>query len=305
MTAKSTREKMKTGRWVRAFFPKSAIGSALLWRFVALSIGLGMVLQHPTQGRARSAHAQDPAYSSAIEKTIRANAHRTPVYGYRVVNDYPHDPNSFTQGLLFDRGSLYESTGLYGRSTIRKADLKTGVVLRIRHLPPHYFGEGLAIWKDRLIQLTWRSRRGFVYDRDFHKSGEFEYQTEGWGITQNGEHLIMSDGTDTLRFWEPVRFTEVRRVHVHDHGGPIRFINELEYIEGEIYANVWGTDYLARISPDTGGITGWIDLKGLLGPSIRLPPGCVLNGIAYDKTKDRLFVTGKFWPRLFEIRLVP
>jgi glutaminyl-peptide cyclotransferase len=163
----------------------------------------------------------------------------------------------------------------------------------------------LAIWKDRLIQLTWRARRGFVYDKDFNKTREFEYQTEGWGITQNEEHLIMSDGTGTLRFWEPVRFTEARRVHVHDHGRPIRFINELEYVKGEIYANVWGTDYLARISPDTGGITGWIDLKGLLGPSSRLPPTYVLNGIAYDKVGDRLFVTGKSWPRLFEIRLVP
>jgi glutamine cyclotransferase len=236
---------------------------------------------------------------------VKTSVHKTPVYGYRVVNDYPHDRNSFTQGLLFNAGFLYESTGLYGKSTVRKVNLETGVAIKVRHLPPHYFGEGLAIWKDRLIQLTWRSGRGFVYDQDLNKTREFEYQTEGWGITRNEEHVIMSDGTDMLRYWEPVRFTETRRVQVNDRGRPIRLLNELEYIRGEIYANVWGTDYVARISPDTGAITGWIDLKGLLGPSIRLPPAGVLNGIAYDKLGDRLFVTGKCWPRLFEIRLVP
>ena len=305
MIRKNTHETEKSGRQGRRSFPVSAGRSVYLWTTVALTLGLGMALPHPSQGKAGNAHAQGFPYSATIEKLVRANVHKTPVYGYQVVHDYPHDRNSFTQGLLFDEGFLYESTGLYGKSTLRKVDVETGLVSRIRHLAPHYFGEGLALWKDRLIQLTWRSRRGFVYDKDFNKTGEFTYQTEGWGITQNEEYLIMSDGTDTLRFWEPVRFTEVKRIHVHDHGRPIRFINELEYIEGEIYANIWGTDYLARISPDTGGITGWIDLKGLLGPSGHLPPAHVLNGIAYDKVGDRLFVTGKSWPRLFEIRLVP
>jgi glutamine cyclotransferase len=305
VTAKSTQETKKTERQGRGFLAGPAGRSVLLWKTVALTLGLGMALQHPGQGRAGNAQRQRFPYAARLEQMIHAKGRVTPVYGHNIVNAYPHDRSSFTQGLLFDEGSLYESTGLYGKSTIRKAALETGIASKIRHLAPHYFGEGVAIWKDRLIQLTWRSRRGFVYDKDLNKTREFEYQTEGWGITQNEEYLIMSDGTDTLRFWEPVRFTEVKRVHVHDHGRPIRFINELEYIKGEIYANVWGTDYIAIISPQSGETTGWIDLKALVEKSGRARPDDVLNGIAYDRIGGRLFVTGKRWPKLFEIELVP
>ena len=276
----------------------------ILWTTATLTLSIGITLQHASPGRAGNPHPKRYSYSDVIKKIVQRNAHRTPVYGYRIVNKYPHNPASFTQGLLYDKGFLYESTGLYGKSSIRKVDVTTGKALRTRRLPDHYFGEGLGIWKGRLVQLTWRSRTGFVYDKDLNKIGEFAYRTEGWGMTQNEKSMIMSDGSDILRFWEPVRFKEVGRLRVHDHGSPVGFINELEYIKGEIYANIWGTDYIARISPDTGEILGWIDLSGLLTSS-RLPSGSVLNGIAYDRVGDRLFVTGKSWPIMFEIRLVP
>jgi glutaminyl-peptide cyclotransferase len=225
----------------------------------------------------------------------------TPLYGFRVVNTYPHDPEAFTQGLIFHKGHLYEGTGLHGHSTLRKVELKTGRILQTHSLPAEYFGEGITICRNRLIQLTWQSQTGFIYDpQSFRLLGTFSYQTEGWGITCDGNSLIMSDGTATLRFLDPRTFKVVKQIEVRDHGKAVPHINELEYIKGEIYANIWDTAYIARISPRTGQVLGWIDLRGLY-QFVR--KGDVLNGIAYDAKNDRLYVTGKYWPKLFEIRV--
>lgn len=230
-----------------------------------------------------------------------------PVYSYRVINAYPHDPNAFTQGLIYAEDFLYEGTGLYdGRSSLRKVDLESGKILQIHHLAGRYFGEGITLWKDKLIQLTWREHKGFVYDKEsFQLLREFDYPTEGWGITHDGKRLIMSDGTAILRFLDPDTFQEIGQIEVKDQGAPVARLNELEYIQGEIYANVWLTDRIAVISPQTGQVLRWIDLRGLLSDEDRSQPVDVLNGIAYDAPRDRLFVTGKLWPKLFEIRPVP
>jgi glutamine cyclotransferase len=229
-----------------------------------------------------------------------------PVYGYRVVRTYPHDPTAFTQGLLYADGFLYESTGRHGASTLRKVRLETGEVVQEHRLPDKYFGEGLVLWKDRLIQLTYEERVGFVYDRaSFKLLREVRYPTEGWGITHDGRRLIMSDGSATLFFRDPETFRELGRVVVRDRTGPVVHLNELEYVKGEVYANIWMDDRIARIAPDTGRVVGWIDLTGLLPQADRTEETDVLNGIAYDPQGDRLFVTGKYWPKLFEIKLVP
>lgn len=224
---------------------------------------------------------------------------------YRIVHTYPHDANAFTQGLIYLDGRLYESTGLNGRSSIRMVDLSTGRVLQKYDLPVEYFGEGLTDWGSNLIQLTWKAQKGFVYDRfSFSLLRTFEYEGEGWGLTHDGTQLIMSDGTAFLRFLDPKSFRETRRIHVTDETGQaIENLNELEYIHGEIYANIWGTDKIVRISPRTGKILGWIDLSGLIDKSALVGPEAVLNGIAYDATGDHLFVTGKLWPKLFEIKV--
>jgi glutamine cyclotransferase len=228
-----------------------------------------------------------------------------PVATYRVVNTYPHDPQAFTQGLVYENGHFYEGTGLNGQSTLRKVEIATGNILQIHALSDAYFGEGIAVFGDKIFQLTWRSNVAFVYDKaSFEPQGEFAYPTEGWGLTHDGQRLIMSDGTATLYFRDPQTFQELGRVQVYDRNGPVLNLNELEYINGEIYANIWQTDMIARISPQTGQVLGWIDLAGLLSPEERQPPVDVLNGIAYDPAADRLFVTGKRWPKLFEIDLV-
>jgi len=235
-----------------------------------------------------------------------ASPHSIPVYTCRVVQTYPHDRNAFTQGLIYEDGILYEGTGLRGRSSLRKVALASGEVLQYRALAPEYFGEGITIWGQDLIQLTWQSRTGFVYDKDsFVQERIFHYPTEGWGLTHDGQKLIMSDGTATLYFWDPETLAEIGRVQVHDEQGPVVRLNELEYVQGEVWANVWQTDRIARVNPETGQVTGWIDLSGLLTPEDRNPPVDVLNGIAYDAQDDRLFVTGKLWPKLFEIELLP
>jgi glutaminyl-peptide cyclotransferase len=226
--------------------------------------------------------------------------------GYRVIRTYPHDRNAFTQGLIFLDGHLYESTGEEGRSSLRMVDLETGRVLQNAPLEHQYFAEGLTSWGSTLVQLTWLSHIGFVYDRfSFRLLRTFNYDYEGWGLTQDGKNLIESDGSTTLRFLDPVSFQEVRRVEVTDHGKAVQDLNELEYVHGEIFANVWHTDRIARISPATGHVLGWIDLAGLLPADQHPGPEGVLNGIAYDAEHDRLFVTGKLWPLLFEIKLVP
>jgi len=230
-----------------------------------------------------------------------------PVYGYRIVKTYPHDPEAFTQGLVYVDGVLYEGTGLNGRSSLRRVDLESGRVLQRRDLAREYFGEGIAVFGKRIIQLTWQSRVGFVYDREsFALQRQFSYPTEGWGLTHDGKSLIMSDGTATLRWLDPETFAETRSLEVRDQNGPVVRLNELEFIRGEIYANIWLTDRIARIDPQTGRVTGWIDLRGLLSPAERQSSAdAVLNGIAYDAANDRLFVTGKLWPKLFEITLIP
>jgi glutamine cyclotransferase len=223
-----------------------------------------------------------------------------------VVNIYPHDRTAFTQGLVVDGGALYEGTGLNGQSSLRRVDLESGEVLQSIPLAAEHFGEGVTAWKDQLIQLTWKSRLGFVYDKaTFQLLKTFNYPTEGWGLTHDGQSLIMSDGTPTLYYLDPVTLQETRRITVTDQGQPVFKLNELEFIHGEILANVWQTDRIARISPETGQVIGWIDLTGLLSEADRQQPVDVLNGIAYDAEHDRLFVTGKLWPKLFEITLVP
>ena len=235
--------------------------------------------------------------SLAVRPTI-------PVYTYRIVNVYPHDPSAFTQGLGFHNGFLYEGTGNYGSSTLRKVDLRTGKILQMHRLLPQYFGEGITIYHDKIIQLTWQSHVGFVYDKaSFKLLREFHYLTEGWGITHDGSRLIMSDGTSILRFLNPETFEEIGRLQVSDNSGPVVGLNELEYVRGEIYANVWQTDRIARISPQTGRVVGWVELRGLLTRGDLNRPVDVLNGIAYDAKRDRLFVTGKWWPKLFEIEI--
>jgi glutamine cyclotransferase len=230
----------------------------------------------------------------------------TAIYTYQVVNTYPHDRDAFTQGLIFVDGVLYEGTGRYGQSTLRRVELKTGEILQLRRLPPQLFGEGVTIFGDRIIQLTWQNKVGFVYDKNmFELERQFSYPTEGWGITHDGQRLIMSDGTSTLYFWDPSSLAEIGQVQVYDDNGPVIKLNELEYINGEVYANVWQTNRIARINPDTGQVLGWIHLDGLLTAEDLSQPVDVLNGIAYDAEHDRLFVTGKLWPKLFEIRLVP
>ncbi len=229
-----------------------------------------------------------------------------PIEHYIVLHAYPHDPNAFTQGLIFEDGHLYESTGLYGHSSLREEDLQTGRVLREYDLPSRYFGEGLTNWGNTLVQLTWKAHVGFVYDRrTFQLLRTFHYPGQGWGLTQDGHDLIMSDGTDTLRFLNPQTFQQVRAVKVTDGGKPVTQINALEYIRGEIYANIWYSNRIARISPETGRVLGWVDLSGILPIIERRGSDAVLNGIAWDAKRDRLFVTGKLWPKLFEIRVVP
>ena len=227
------------------------------------------------------------------------------LYGYEVVATYPHDPGAFTQGLVYRDGVLFESTGLRGESTLREVRLETGEVVRRRALARQYFAEGLALWEDRLVQLTWTSGVGFVWDaRTFDAVRTFGYTGEGWGLTNDGRRLILSDGTEWLRFLDPETLAETGRMRVTDGGRGVGNLNELEYVEGVVYANVWQTDRIAMIDPDTGRVAGWIDLEGLL-PAEHRRGTDVLNGIAWDSDGRRLFVTGKLWPTLFEIRLIP
>ena len=239
------------------------------------------------------------------ESSVPNNSDPIPIYTYNVVSTYPHDRNAFTQGLVFEDGVLYEGTGGFGHSTLRRVELETGDILQIRELSAQFFGEGITIYKDKIIQLTWQSNIGFVYDKNsFELLQEFNYSTEGWGITHDGTRLIISDGTSTLHFLDPQTFEEIGQLGVFDNDGPVTRLNELEYIQGEIYANVWQTDWVARIAPETGRVIGWVELGGLLTPEDRSEPVDVLNGIAYDAMTARLFVTGKLWPKLFEIELI-
>jgi glutamine cyclotransferase len=230
-----------------------------------------------------------------------------PVYGFVVKNTYPHDPQAFTQGLFFRDGQLFETTGITGRSTLRRLDLKTGKVLQKTDLPPHVFGEGSTAVGENILGLTWQSKTGYVFDaKTLTMKGKFPYEGEGWGLASDAHSVYMSDGSASIRVLDPSTLKEVRRVQVTAEGKPIDSLNELEIVNGELYANVWGTDLIARIDPASGKVTGWIDLTNLLPPEKRgtSSADAVLNGIAYDARHRKLYVTGKFWPKLFEIELV-
>lgn len=260
-------------------------GAAMRYRFAA-----------PLFALAACAEAAPPAASPA----------EIPVYNAEVVRTFPHDPQAFTQGLIFLDGHLYESTGMVGQSTLRKVNLADGRVVQSVPIPAGHFGEGLVNWGNQLISITWQSGLGFRWDRDtFRKLGEFRYPGEGWGLTQNGRELIMSDGTPELRFLDPNSFAERRRVRVTYKGRPVPNLNELEWVKGEIFANVWQSDVIARIDPRTGNVTGLINLAGLQADAGQSGLDNVLNGIAYDAKGDRLFVTGKRWPKLYEIKVSP
>jgi glutaminyl-peptide cyclotransferase len=241
---------------------------------------------------------------AASRPQIAAQEDGPVMYGYKVVNSYPHDPGAYTQGLVYKDGFLFESTGLHGQSTLRKVKLETGEVVQRHALDAKYFAEGLTDLGPSLVQLTWQSNLGFVYDaKSFAVRRTFKYGGEGWGLTRDRDRLIMSDGSSTLRFLDASTFREAGAVVVTDHGNPVRDLNELEFVRGEVYANVWHTDRIARIAPSSGRVTGWIDLGGLLPERSRPDPEAVLNGIAYDSGRDRLFVTGKLWPRVFEVTI--
>ena len=242
----------------------------------------------------------------AAPPNANANASRAavPVYGYEVVNTFPHDPEAFTQGLIFHDGALLESTGLERHSTLRRVELQTGKVLKKIDVSPYFFAEGMTLFGGKIYQLTWKAEKGFVYDpQTFRKTGEFTYTGEGWGLTHDADSLILSDGSDQIRFIDPNTYAVRRTISVRDGGRRVSQLNELEYVRGEIYANVWHYNRVARIDPSDGRVKGWIDLSGLLKPGEVSDEDAVLNGIAYDEQGDRLFVTGKLWPKLFEIRL--
>lgn len=236
----------------------------------------------------------------------RVSGKPLPEYGYQVVNSFPHDPRAFTQGLEFENGFLYESTGQKGQSSLRKVELTTGKVLHKIELDPQLFGEGMTIWKDEIVQLTYQEHLGLVYDRaTFQPRRQFTYPGEGWGLTHNAEHLIMSNGTSELWFLDPKNYEIVRRLEVTANGQPVLDLNELEWVEGEVFANIWCKEIIARIDPHSGQVVGWIDLGGLRQADPAAEGNDVLNGIAYDARGKRLFVTGKHWARMYEIRLVP
>ena len=230
--------------------------------------------------------------------------HRAPpeIYGYEVISAYPHDPEAFTQGLALYEGRLYEGTGLKGRSSLREVDLRTGKTIRSYQLDPQLFGEGITLYGNKIIQITWLSKLGFIFDKDtFELIGSFQYPTEGWGITSDNRNIIMSDGTAVIYFLDPRTFTQVRRITITDSGRPVKFINELEYINGSIYANILGEDRIAIINPEDGEVTAWIVLDGLACGG----EDSTLNGIAYDTQTGNLLVTGKLCPYLYEIKLKP
>ena len=242
---------------------------------------------------------------SSNPATTGATANQIPTYTYEVKHVYPHDPVAFTQGLIFRDGMLWESTGLNGESSLRKVELETGRVLKKIDVPQQFFAEGMTVFRGRVYQLTWQSQKGFIYDPEtFQQLGEFAYTGEGWGLTHDNDYLIMSDGTNRIRFLDPATFETKRTVSVLVNGRPLNELNELEYVKGEIYANIWQTDRIVRIDPQTGRVLGFVELTGLLPVADRTAATDVLNGIAYDEAGDRLFITGKLWPKLFEIRLI-
>lgn len=252
---------------------------------------------------------QDRNISGVLEQVSREeilSQKKIPVFTYRIQKTYPHNITSYTEGLLMDNGYLFEGTGRYGKSNLFKSNLETGEVFKQRALDPLYFGEGVTIFKDLIFQLTYKSNIGFIYDKEsFSLKGTFRYLTQGWGLTTDGNELIMSNGSAALVFLDPETFNQKRYIVVSDNKGQVGFLNELEFVNGEVYANVWQTNLIARINPKTGKVTGWIDLTGINPDPEKLKYPDVLNGIAYNPKTKRLIVTGKCWPNLFEIELVP
>ncbi|MGA0587154.1 glutaminyl-peptide cyclotransferase [Dyella sp. KRB-257] len=242
----------------------------------------------------------------ALSLPACASRAAVPVYGYRVVHNYPHDTAAYTEGLFYRDGYLYESTGNVGESSIRKVDLATGRVLQQRELPPPDYGEGIVAWRDTLVELTWQSHKGYTYELDsFRPTGSFRYPGEGWALTADDRHIYMSDGTPIIRVLDPQTLSQVSAIFVTADGTPVQNLNELEWVQGQLYANVWLTSRIARIDPASGHVVGWIDLTGL-GPKPEEtadPANDVLNGIAWDAKGQRLFVTGKRWPKVYEITL--
>jgi glutaminyl-peptide cyclotransferase len=245
----------------------------------------------------------DAKQPSSVAGTVENQKEPVPVFSAKVIKTYPHDPHAFTQGLEYYGGYLYESTGLKGASTLRKVALATGEVLKQTSLPSQYFGEGLTIFREKIYQLTWLSKTGFIYDlASFRQIGEFHYESEGWGLTHDDTSLILSDGSNTLRFLDPVSFAVTRTVEVYAGDEAVANLNELEYIDGEIFSNVWHSSRIARIDPRSGKVLAWIDLTPLAAKE-QSGDEDVLNGIAYDQEAHRIFVTGKNWPEIIEIKL--
>lgn len=274
-----------------------------------ISLALRVAMGAPALLPVGCASVPTPPDAALYTQVTSDRVHRQtaiPVYTFKVVRVFPHDRSSYTEGLVLSSGELYEGTGLYGRSKLRKLDLATGRVIEERDLAPSYFGEGVTVLEDQVYQLTYLSNRGFIYDKaSFADLGSFAYPDQGWGLTTNGRDLIRSNGSAAILFVDPTTFAVRRHVIVSDATGPVGFLNELEYVEGEIYANVWQTDFIARISSSDGKVTGWIDLTGLNPDPTVLKYPDVLNGIAYDTDTGHLLVTGKRWPSVFEIELVP
>ena len=249
-----------------------------------------------------------PSQTASAQSTevIQSENSSPEILSYQVINSYPHDSGAFTEGLVIYNGELYETTGLNGKSSIRQVDLVTGRVERMRRLGDEYFGEGLAIIDNKMVWATWKSNIGFVYDLDsFEIIDQFEYQHEGWGLAYDGSNLFLSDGTDVIHILSTVDYSEIGLLQVTDQGQPVTMINELEFIEGELFANIWLTTTIARIDPQTGAVTGWLDLEPLLEDFSNIRQSIdVLNGIAYNQDTQQIFVTGKYWPRIFEIQIL-
>jgi glutaminyl-peptide cyclotransferase len=269
---------------------------------VIVTVNLGCNGDSIATNASNSPNSNDP---SGKASPASSPSEKIPVYTYEVVNTFPHDSQAFTQGLIFQDGAFIESTGLEKHSTLRRVELQTGKVLQKADVPPFYFAEGMTVFDGKVYQLTWKGQKGFIYDpKTLEKTGEFEYEGEGWGLTHDADSLILSNGSNELRFLDPSNTRKIKRtLRIFEQGRPLEEINELEYVQGEIYANVWHQDRIARIDPQDGKIKGWIDLSGLLKANEATDPEAVLNGIAYDETGDRLFVTGKLWPKIFEIKL--
>ena len=273
-------------------------------RAAAAAVLLGTVGFVATAGAVGACGAKDQAAGTAAAATDTGAVARTPTYTFEVVNSYPHDPAAFTQGLQWRDGRLFESTGQVGTSDIREVDLSSGRVLRTRPLAAPHFGEGMVIIGSTLYEITWTTGKAFSYDwQSFTPQKTFSYDGEGWGLTTDGSAIIMSNGTSSITWRDPVTFAAQHTINVTDHGNPVSQLNELEWVKGEIWANVWQSDQIARIDPATGNVVGWIDLAGILPAIDRTGKEDVLNGIAYDAAGDRIFVTGKLWPKLYEIRL--